>query len=127
MSQNTKPTAIIAEDVPEMRDLLQKTLEHHGCNIIAAELDGASALKQIEKLKPDLVFLDLEMPGLTGYEILDVIKDKSLATYPVVVSGHNDFASMKSTVEKGAKGFVSKPFTSDRIGEMVSNYTKLSS
>lgn len=121
----SKPTAIIAEDVPEMRDLLQKTLEHYGCNIIAAELDGAAALKQIEKLKPDMVFLDIEMPGMTGYEILDAIQNKSLNIYPVMVSGHSDFNSLKASIEKGAKGFVSKPYTSHRIGEMVSNFASI--
>ena len=122
-----RPTAIIAEDVPEMGEMLSNTLNNLGCNIVAIEENGTKALEKIEELNPDMVFLDIEMPGLSGLEILDAIKSRHLPTFPVIVSGNGSFENLKASMEKGAKGFVVKPYTSDKINQMIVKYSKVDS
>ena len=115
-------TAIIAEDVPEMQVLLKRALERYGCTIVAIEDNGEKALEKIEKLSPDMVFLDIEMPGLTGLEILEKIKSRQLHTFAVIVSGKCDFEYLKTSIEKGAQGYVVKPYTTEKIGQMIHKY-----
>ena len=79
-----KPRILIADDEPNIRFLYQRELEEDGYEVILAE-DGHQALQRIEQERPDLVVLDIRMPGLDGVEALGRILDMH-RTLPVILN-----------------------------------------
>lgn len=118
----SQPTALIADDMEEMRVLLQKTLETLGISVIAHVADGEQALQAIIEHQPDLCFLDIDMPGKTGLELLREIGDRRIATYPVIISGHSTIDNVKTAIAQGAKAFVVKPYTFGKVKQVTDRY-----
>ncbi len=118
----SKPTALIADDVETMQQLLKKILESIGVKVIAEVANGELALQAIIDLKPDICFLDIDMPGRTGLEVLEEIRTRSITTYPVIVSGHSDINNIKAAIALGVKAFVVKPYSLDKIKHTVASY-----
>jgi YesN/AraC family two-component response regulator len=116
----TTPKVLIADDVEDIRDLLSMFLEDE-VDIVGEAEEGNEALELIDSLKPDMIFLDINMPGVTGLEILDRIKDKP-EIFSVIVSGDGDFETIKIALEKGAKGFISKPIDENKVIDIVEKY-----
>ncbi len=93
------PLVLVAEDDPEAADLIESILRREGCEVVVAS-DGAQALDMARELpRPDLILLDLELPVMTGRELLDAMRaDSSLSSIPVVVvSGASDAATVRAT------------------------------
>jgi adenylate cyclase len=105
---------LIVDDDPLNRRLLTKSLEQDGHR--TTELDnGFAALQALgaaDAERPDLVLLDVEMPGLDGIEVLERLKaDDELRHVPVImISGVEDSASIVRCIEAGAEDFLPKPF-----------------
>ena len=115
-----KPKILIADDVDQIRDLISIFLEDLDVEIIGEATDGNSTLQLIDSLQPDIVFLDIQMPEITGLEILDIIKGKNI--FSVIVSGDGDFNTIKTALDKGAQGFVSKPIDEEKIAQIIEKY-----
>lgn len=93
------PLVLVAEDEPEAADLIESILRREGCEVLLAS-NGAQALEMARELpRPDLVLLDLELPVMSGREILAIMRaDSSLSGIPVfVVSGAADAATVRAT------------------------------
>jgi class 3 adenylate cyclase len=99
------------DDDPLNRRLLIKHLEDDG-HVTVQFNDGFAALKAFEADRPDLVLLDVEMPGLDGIEVLERLKgDPQLRLVPVImISGIEDSDSIVRCIEAGAEDFLPKPF-----------------
>src|SRR5213593_4782938 len=104
---------LIVDDDPLNRRLLTKSLEDEGHRTTAVA-DGFAALSTLEADRPDVVLLDIEMPGLDGIEVLERIKaDKDLRHTPVImISGVDDAESIVRCIETGADDYLPKPFDS---------------
>nr|MDJ0928582.1 diguanylate cyclase [Gammaproteobacteria bacterium] len=104
------PLVLIAEDDPAIRGLIATTLEGAGC-IVAAAADGAAALKEFQRKTPDLVLLDVEMPGMNGFDVCEAIrKHPAGRNLPVVmVTGLEDTDSINRAYDYGATEFIGKP------------------
>ena len=104
-------TILIVDDDPLNRRLLAKSLENDGHRTTQID-NGFAALAAIKDDEPDLVLLDVEMPGLDGIEVLERIKaDDALRHIPVImISGVEDTASIVRCIEVGAEDFLPKPF-----------------
>lgn len=102
-------TILIVDDDPKIRDLLRLYVERERHRVIEAE-DGAGALAAVERERPDLVLLDVMLPGLDGIEVLRRIRD--LGTTPVMLltarSGDGDKVI---GLDGGADDYVVKPFS----------------
>ena len=70
--------AIIIDDEPAARRLMKNLLQEHSdiVNVVAEAGNGSEAIKKIEELNPDLIFLDIQMPDLTGFEVIEQLKHK---------------------------------------------------
>lgn len=80
-----KIKVLIVDDDPGVRYLVRKTLEERGIEVIEAE-NGEEALGNIKETRPDLVLLDVMMPGMSGWEVLRHIKsDENLSSIPVAM------------------------------------------
>jgi len=102
---------LVVDDVPANRDLLAARLERQGLSVAEAG-DGREALRRLEKERFDLVFLDVRMPELDGYEVLRRIKsDPELRDIPVLMlSAVDELDSVVRCLELGAEDYLPKPF-----------------
>ncbi len=114
------PRAVIAEDEALLRDDLVAALARAwpGLEIVAACEDGASALEAIATLKPDIAFLDIRMPGLTGLEVAAAGSEASPATAIVFVTAYNQYAI--EAFDRGAVDYLLKPLVPERLAATVS-------
>ncbi|MDD2697102.1 MAG: response regulator [Candidatus Pacebacteria bacterium] len=93
-------TILVIEDDKFLRELISQKLIKEGYNISEA-VDGEEGIKKIKEEKPDLVLLDLILPGIDGFEVLTKMKeDPSLGSIPVIILSN---LGQKEDVEKGLK------------------------
>ncbi len=104
---------LIADDDPQMLRALRVTLGAHGYEVITAS-DGREALDAAIAAHPDLIVIDLGMPGLTGIEVIQAIRGWS-AVPVLVVSGRSDSADKVDALDAGADDYVTKPFSADEL------------
>jgi DNA-binding response OmpR family regulator len=105
-------TILLADDHPDIRRLIRITLGK-GFNILEAE-DGVSALEMVRRQKPDIVVLDVMMPGeLDGLQVLDAIRaDAELCrTRVILVTARGQAANQEEGLRRGADGYFVKPFS----------------
>jgi signal transduction histidine kinase len=115
MNQFDKKTTILVIDDEEfMRDSCSQILIKDGYRAETAE-DGKVGVAKIQDLKPDLVLIDLKMPGKSGFEVLDKIKDFDPKIISVVITGYATVEFAVEAMKKGAYDFITKPFTPDQL------------
>lgn len=122
MADNPAKAVILAvDDTPENLDVVKGVL---GADyIIRAAINGRIALKIAEKQQPDLILLDIRMPGMDGYEVCQTLKsDPQTAGIPVVfLSGEHDDSSKAKAFELGAVDFITKPLNGSALKSCVEN------
>ena len=112
-----KPTRVlVVDDDTLMREVLKALLREEGFQVAGEAKDGASALAQLERLQPDLVCLDVNMPGMSGLEVLKVIKSRSQDIRVVMITSDSSMGTVREAVGYGAVGFIVKPFKAGRVG-----------
>ena len=111
---------LVVEDEPDIRELVQMTLAQAGYDAVAVA-DGAAALQQARELAPDLVVLDLGLPGMEGSEVLGRLRiDRATRDLPVIVlTARLDAGSEREVMALGASEFLVKPFKRQELVERV--------
>ena len=110
---------LIVDDAAFMRMMLSDILVEKGYQIAGEAENGEEAIRLYKELKPDLVTMDIVMPGVGGIEsIREILKIDSKAKI-VVVSALGQQALVKEAIKAGAKGFVVKPFKPEKVVEEV--------
>ncbi len=112
---------LVVDDDDQMRDLLQAFLTDEGYNVIAAS-NGKDALKAMEDEKPDLVFLDIEMPEMNGLGVLNEMQQRSLHIPVIVITGHSTMDNAIQAIRSGAREFITKPFDLNKIRALAKRY-----
>ena len=118
MESLKKLKILIVDDISIMRKTLKDILAEH-CNIDPVNLieanDGADAVFMYRETKPDVVFLDITMPDMNGKEVIEKIK--AIDPEPVIImcSGSGDKANVIECIRAGAKDYVRKPVTRERV------------
>ena len=113
-------TALIADDEPLLRDQLKSRLRKlwPDLSLAGEAVNGVEALSLFEELEPDIVFLDIHMPVMTGLEAARLIgRGRSKRTHIVFVTAYDDYAV--EAFERGAIDYVLKPFNEARLMETV--------
>lgn len=108
---------LIVEDDPFSRVLIKKSLEGFG-NASIAE-DGRMALAQYFKIAPDILFLDIGLPDINGHDVLAKILKHDPHAFIIMLSGKGDKDNIMKTIQNGAKGFVGKPFTREKLAQYI--------
>jgi diguanylate cyclase (GGDEF)-like protein len=108
---NSHTTVLIADDSIVVRTVVRSRLEDEGYRVIEA-VDGTTALATCRESPPDVILLDVEMPGLTGHEVLAELKgDEKLKTIPVVfLTARTSMADVLTGLRGGAHDYLKKPF-----------------
>ncbi|MFO7709172.1 MAG: response regulator [Desulfobacterales bacterium] len=111
-------TLLIADDEEDIRDGAERILKRIGYRVIKAAR-GDEAQRMVEVLRPDLVLLDLKMPGLDGMEVLKFIRELDARILVIIITG---FATVETAIEamkRGAYDFIPKPFEPDQLRIVV--------
>jgi two-component system chemotaxis response regulator CheY len=120
-------SAVLVDDDGYARDLLGSILREFGCKVHHALSNGAEAVRKCSKNHPDILFLDIEMPGMDGFSTLEKILLSNPKQYVVMISAHSTLDNVKKAVELGARGFIVKPYTSAKVSDIVEKFRKDSS
>jgi DNA-binding response OmpR family regulator len=104
-----EPVVLIVDDNPDILLLLETNLRRAGFGIVKAS-DGEIALRQIEQDPPDVVLLDLMMPVLDGWGVMERLAGMPSAPPVIVISAATSQSNMDRAYAMGAVGYITKPF-----------------
>ena len=108
---------LIVDDDKDMKLILSDILEIEGYRVSIAG-DGNSAIKVITNNSPELILLDVRLPGMSGLQLLDKIKEINKKTIVIMLTGYGDIKEAVIAIKLGAFDYITKPFTQE---ELVSN------
>lgn len=120
---NTPPTVLIVEDTQELAEVISATLERMDMRTFH-ETHGNKALTAFHELNPEVVLLDISLPDMTGWKIMDAIKKRLEETngrmpIVIVITAYDDPANRLVGKLQGIHSYLIKPFTSDEIEKAV--------
>lgn len=116
-SSRGKPELMIIEDDAFSCRLVENVLRERYA--LTALGTAEQALATYVHLAPDLLFLDIDLPDVTGQELLERIIALDPQAYIIMLSGNSDQANIMQSLKNGAKGFVAKPFTRDKLFQYI--------
>ena len=111
----TQQRILIVDDNAIIRSLLRLILRNGGYEVVGEAGNGVVALELAERLRPDIVCLDVEMPEMGGLEALRVIIEKYPAMVVVMITGHSSADNVHEAQHSGACGFIIKPFKAGKV------------
>jgi len=118
----SKKNILIVEDDPQTVKLVKFILEKNNCSTISVK-DGEEGLRMARERKPDLIILDLMLPGMDGYQVCETLKnDPNTKEIPVLVlTALDSGADFEKALEKKADWYITKPFDAQHLLKRV-NY-----
>lgn len=111
---------LVVDDEPNVRLMMRTVLELAGFAVAEAE-DGGQALRGRRAIEPDLILLDLRMPGMDGLATLQRLRDEGNETAVVIMSAHGSVADAVAAMKLGAIDFLSKPLTPYMLRKVVAD------
>ena len=114
-------TVLIAEDSELIRTLIKATLRPLGCTVVEAK-DGDEAVRLVAEIDPDLVLLDVVMPGKDGFTVLETLREEAICPDCAIVmlTTAATQADLDHGKDAGADGYIVKPFDKDELRDTVS-------
>ncbi|PYN12943.1 MAG: two-component system response regulator [Candidatus Rokuibacteriota bacterium] len=109
---------LLVEDEIEILDAIAEHLEREGYAVTRA-VDGAEALRKVQNERPDLVLLDVGLPGLSGFDVLQRLREDHPRVPVVMLTGLNDEAQARRTLQMGAVDYIRKPFDLGHLNRVV--------
>jgi DNA-binding response OmpR family regulator len=118
------PKILIIDDDVTITELLKTLMKMDGHTPTTVN-DSTKAVEIADSFKPDLITLDLMMPGLTGFELCELLhQDPRFAKTPIIiVSARDDPESKERVMKAGAKDYVTKPFGADELMQKIKELT----
>jgi diguanylate cyclase (GGDEF)-like protein/PAS domain S-box-containing protein len=122
---NTKANILVVDDTPENLHLLSETLSKEGYDVRGV-ISGEMALRVVGSLKPDLILLDIMMPGVNGYQVCQQLKaNPDTKDIPVIfLSANNDTTDKAQAFQAGAVDYINKPFQVEEVLLRIQNQLK---
>ena len=117
---NPRISVLLADGHPVVRDGVRCFLERRpGFRVVAAVGDGSAAIREAERLKPNVVVMDITMPGMNGIEATRVIADRMPEVAVVIFSMHSSPVIVRRALEAGARGYLSKDAVTEEVVRAV--------
>ena len=114
-----KHKILIVDDEKSIRISVKKIFSKEFSVFTAA--DGQTAIEIIKKEQPMLIFLDITMPGLSGFEVLELIKTAKIQSIIWMLTGDENINIALKTIQMGATGYLTKPFSVSEIRDIARN------
>lgn len=111
---------LVVDDDPDSLDIVRTFLESRGYNVSTAT-DGKAGLAKLEEVRPELVLLDVMMPGMDGWEVARIIKNhaKFASTRVVMLTARSGFSDKQEGLRAGADDYIVKPIRLDELATRV--------
>ena len=113
---------MLVDDAAFMRMMIKNTLIQQGYTDIVEAQDGAEAVTKFAEENPDLVFMDITMPNMDGLQALKKIKENHPDAKIVMCTAMGQETMVLDAIKSGAKDFIVKPFTPERIAETAQKF-----
>ena len=110
---------MIVDDSNIMRRRIERSQQFEELELVGTAADGVQALELFRRTDPDLVTMDLTMPQMDGIECISKLVELKPAIRILVISALADKATAVEAMEKGANGFLNKPFTDRQLNEAI--------
>lgn len=114
-----KGTAVIVDDDANLRALLRVILHSEGWAVTGEAGNGEQAIAQCKEQKPDVVCLDVMMPGMSGLEVLGILRQEAPESRVVMITSDASMQTVREALGKGAVGFIVKPFNAKRVADAL--------
>jgi DNA-binding NtrC family response regulator len=111
-------TLVVADDDRAIRKIVRDRLSAAGHAVEVAE-DGHAALAAIERTEPEVVLLDLQMPGLDGFGVLDAVRKQPSPPLVIVITAHGSIEAAVRAMKAGAHDFLQKPFEAAQLEHVI--------
>ena len=108
-------TVVVADDDAITRGLLCAVLRGIGMQVLDEARDGTRALASTQKLRPQVLCLDIEMPGLSGLEALQKLRETDKDIIVLMITGATTHDNVRAAIAGGADGVIAKPFSSGKL------------
>ncbi|MDZ7337611.1 MAG: response regulator, partial [candidate division KSB1 bacterium] len=118
---NVKPKILIVDDDKNIGKMISITLQKQKRYECAVALSGEACLQTVREDPPDLILLDIQMPGIDGLETLERLRQIEPNIPVVMMSAHGTIERAVRSMKLGAHDFIEKPFASDRLLVTVEN------
>jgi len=110
-----RTSIVIVDDNDMMRAILRSILRGEEYDVIGEARNGAIAVDMTDRLKPDIICLDVMMPEKNGLEALSEIKAARPETEIIMITSNADPQTVQESIQNGASGFIIKPFNAARV------------
>lgn len=115
MSEAPALRFLVVDDEPLICEMLHDILVDLEYNVIGQANNGTSAIEKAASLKPDIIFLDINMPEINGLDALASIKTRNKGIIVIMVTANSDISTVQQAVRTGADGYILKPFNAQQI------------
>lgn len=118
-----RPTALVVEDTPELADMVEATLRRINIDVVVANR-GEHAVQKMAEAMPDIVLLDIHLPDMTGWKVLEHIKERARSgegksPIVIVITAYGDPANRLVGKLQGVHNYLIKPLRPDEIQQVV--------
>lgn len=122
MTPESSSRILVVEDEPDLRDLFKTTLEYLNYEVITCT-NGEDAIRLAYEERPSLIFLDVVMPGMSGFEVCRFLKNDNATKdiFVIIVSALNREVDYEMSIEVGADDYITKPVSLDVIKRVLKN------
>lgn len=112
---------LVVDDEESTRLGIQDLLDYNalGFTICGEAVNGEQALEQIDRLQPDVVFMDIRMPGMSGLEVLRAARERGFQGKVVMISGYPNFSYAQEAIRYGIQGFLTKPIDDKELENLL--------
>lgn len=117
-------TALVVDDMSIICDSMVKTLTSLGVASVHIAQDAATAVDLFKQFRIDLVFMDINLGGDSGLDVMGKLKAIDDSVYTIVLSGESNISNVRRSISLGAKGFVVKPYSIGKIQEVLDAFDK---
>ena len=106
---------LVIDDHTLFREGLQGLLARHGIEVVGSLGDGKEGIRLAQELKPDIILLDMRMPGMTGLEVLKQLQSVEIEAPVAMLTTSNDERDLVEALRSGAKGYLLKDMEPDEV------------
>jgi two-component system chemotaxis response regulator CheY len=124
MEGSKKTSVFVVDDDKVTKEILISMLRNEGYLVVGEASNGVQAVKHYAELQPDIVLLDMTMPKMDGLHALEEIRKINPSAFVLLISAHFTAEKITEAIQKGAAGFVAKPFKTADVLEKISKSWK---